>query len=102
MKSASLEGVPTAAAAGVGGSTEGSWTDAVAYRAFPSCAQREEKCEGEWNAPGIMAIVGCAGVAIGCAELAAKKKLGSVAVIRGGGTGVDASVFKPVQDRMLK
>lgn len=96
MKSASLEGVPTAAAAGVEGSTEGSWIDAVAYPACSSCAHREEKCEGVWNEPGIMAMVGCAR-AIGCVELAAKTKLRTVAVIRGG-----EAVFKPVQDRTLR
>lgn len=97
MKSASLEGVATAAAAGVEGSTEGSWIDAVAYPACSSCAHREEKCEGVWNAPGIMAMVGCARAAIGWAELAAKTKLRSVEVIRREG-----SLFKPVQGRTLK
>lgn len=97
MKSASLEGVPTAAAAGVEGSTEGSWIDAVAYPACSSCAHREEKCDGVWNEPGIMAMVGCARAAIGCAELAAKTRLRTFAVIMGGG-----AVFKPVQDQTLR
>lgn len=92
MKSASLEGVPTAAAVGVGGSTEGSCTDAVSYPAFSSCAQREEKCEGVWKAPGMMAMVrGCAGAAIG---------LGSL--LRGSFKRVDASFFQTMQDRTLK
>lgn len=82
MKSASLDGVAIAAAAGVGGPTEGSWTDLVPYPAFSSCAQREEKCSGEWQAPGMMAMVGrlnaggCARAAIGWGELVAKMLLG--------------------------